>query len=103
MQMFSEGKADDKDAYYYQREWRLGKQNLAPVEMWNHPDNPRTRIMNEGYPYHCGKLFSDGKNEFYQFTTSDVAFLISPQDWKAKITNPYNFPIEDYEKHVENI
>lgn len=103
MQTFSEGKADDKDAYYYQREWRLGKQNLAPVEMWSHPDNPRTHIMNAGYPYHCGKLFSDGENEFYQFTTSDVAFLISPRDWKAKITNPHNFPIEDYEKHVGNI
>lgn len=29
MQTFSEGKADEKDTYYYEREWRLGKQNLC--------------------------------------------------------------------------
>lgn len=101
MQMFSEGRADKKDTYYYQREWRLGKQNLAPIEMWNNPDNPKYRMKQAGYsiPY-CGKLFTEGDKEYVQFSESDVAFLVSPHDWKTKIDNPHKFQIEDYEKLV---
>ena len=102
MQTFSNGKADSKDAYYYEREWRLGKQNLAPVEMWNRPDNPKYQIIQAGYPRQCGKLFSDGEKEYFQFCKVDVAFLISPQAWKTRIQNPHSFPIQDYEEYVSN-
>jgi hypothetical protein len=103
MQTFSEGRADKKDTYYYQREWRLGKQNLAPVEMWNRPDNPKYHIIQAGYPRYCGKLFVDGEQEYFQFCKSDVAFLISPQPWKARIQNPHEFQIEDYEQLVNDL
>jgi len=97
MQTFSDGKADGKDTYYYQREWRLGKQNLAPVEMWNRPDNPEYHIYEAGYSHYCGKLFIDGENEYFQFCKEDVAFLISPRAWKTKIDNPHAFLVKDYE------
>lgn len=100
MQTFSDGKADEKDTYYYEREWRLGKQNLAPVEMWNRPDNPKYHILKAGYPRYCGKLFIDGEMEYFQFCKKDVAFLMSPRDWKTKILNPHAFPVHDYEKLV---
>ncbi len=100
MQTFSDGKADKKDTYYYEREWRLGKQNLAPAEMWDHPDNPKYHIIQAGYPRHCGKLFTDKEKEYFQFCREDVAFLISPQAWKTRIQNPYGFPIQDYEEYV---
>lgn len=101
MQTFSKGKADEKDTYYYEREWRLGKQNLAPVALWNRPDNPKHHILQAGYPYYCGKLFVDEEKEFFQFSPDDVAFLISPLDWKSKIYNPHAFPIEEYEGFVK--
>ena len=100
MQAFSEGKADRKDAFYYEREWRLGKQNLAPIEMWDRPDNPMFHIIQSGYPPHCGKLFKDGENEYFQFYEDDVAFLIIPETWKTKIKNPYCFRIRDYEAFI---
>ena len=100
MQIFSEGKADGKDTYYYEREWRLGKQNLAPVEMWNRPDNPQYHILKAGYPRYCGKLFIDGEKEYFQFSTKDVAFLISPRDRQTKVYNPHAFPVHDYEELV---
>lgn len=100
MQIFSEGKADEKDTCYYEREWRIGKQNLAPVEMWNRPDNPKYHILKAGYPLYCGKLFIDGEKEYFQFSKKDVAFLICPRDWKTKIHNPLSFPVHDYEELV---
>jgi hypothetical protein len=102
MQIFSYGEANNNNAYYYEREWRLGKQNLAPVAMWDHPDNPKYRIIQAGYPRHCGKLFIDGEDEYFQFYREDVAFLICPQAWKTKIQNPYGFPIQDYEEYVSD-
>lgn len=103
MQMFSKGKIDNEDTFYYEREWRLGKQNLAPLEMWNRPDNPRYHIQEAGYSLlGCGKLFSEDGKEYFQFCESDVAFLISPRDWKARISNPHNFRIEDYEELVSH-
>lgn len=98
MQIFSEAKADGKYTYYYEREWRLGKQNLAPVEMWNRPDNPVYHIQKAGYSHYNGKLFIDGEMEYFQFCEEDVAFLISPRDWKTEILNPHVFPIYDYEE-----
>jgi len=101
MQTFSEGKADEKDTYYYEREWRLGKQNLAPLAMWNRPDNPKYHIIQAGYPCHCGKLFVDGENEYFRFCKDDVAFLISPRAWQANIHNPHAFPVVNYEDFVK--
>jgi hypothetical protein len=101
MQTFSEGNAGAKDTYYYEREWRLGKQNLAPVGMWNRPDNPKHHIIKAGYAPHCGKLFVDGDKEFFQFCNDDVAFLISPRIWQSKINNPHAFPVKDYEGFVK--
>lgn len=101
-QAFSEGKADENDTFYYEREWRLGKQNLVPAEMLEHPDNPRYRIMQAGYPYHHGRLCVDGGKEFFAFKKEDVAFLIIPRDCKAKIENPHAFPVHEYEEFVSS-
>ncbi len=97
MQTFSKGKADEKDTFYYEREWRLGKQNLAPLEMWNRPDNPKYHIIQAGYPRYCGKLSVQGENEYFQFSEKDVAFLIYPRDWASRINNPSRFSIKNYE------
>lgn len=99
---FSKGKVDERNTYYYEREWRLGTQNLPPPEFWN-PDNTLKsyNAKQAGYsvPY-CGKQFIDGEDEYFQFCEKDVAFLISPRDWKTKIGNPHAFPVHDYEELV---
>ncbi len=100
MQTFSEGRADKDDTYYYEREWRLGKQNLAPIELWKRPDKPHHHIIEAGYPHRCGKLFTKGNKEYFQFCKEDVAFLICPRAWKGRIVNPRNFPVHDYEDLV---
>lgn len=101
-QAFSEGKADEKDTFYYEREWRLGKQNLVPAEMCERLDNPRYHIRQAGYPYPHGKLCVDGENEYFEFKKEDVAFLIRPRDWQAEIDNPHSFPVYDYEEFVNS-
>jgi hypothetical protein len=77
-QAFSEGKADEKDTFYYEREWRLGAQNLAPAEMFKRPDNPHYYIQQAGYSRHHGKLIVDGEKEYFEFNKEHVAFLIRP-------------------------
>ena len=89
---------DGENICYYEREWRLCKQNLAPIEMWNRNDNPRHHIKEAGYPSNCGKLFTEAGNDYFEFEKKYVAFLIRPRNWQNKICNPNGFDVKDYEK-----
>lgn len=94
IQRLSDGRADSHDAFYYEREWRLGEQTLKSDEK---PCAPYT-----------GRLVIAGDEHYFAFTKEDVAFLIAPRDCHVKVMNPYKFTIkafEDFmpEKLAENI
>lgn len=99
IQQFSDTKADSKDAFYYEREWRLGEQTLVPPEKLNRP-NAKYRCRQEGYPPYTGRLVRNGDNIYFDFDKGYVAFLIAPQDWQIKIENPHQFLFRTYEEIV---
>ena len=96
---FSDGRADSKDSYYYEREWRLSKSTLVPSEKLDRP-NARYCCQQEGYPPYIGRLTKHGDKEYYSFKEEDVAFLIVPNGWNDKIKNPNNFAIYSYEELI---
>jgi len=99
MQRLSDGLADRKDTYYYEREWRLGAQSLPTAEEWDRP-NPKFRCLQEGYPRCIGKrIIRDGK-EYFNFATEDVAFLVAPRAFMPHIKNPHSFKMSAFEDLV---
>jgi hypothetical protein len=91
---FSDGPANSRDAFYYEREWRLGEQTLATKE-----DEFRTE--REGYPLpYAGELVKNGDEAYFRFEKEWVAFLVVPQFFQSKINNPHEFQIEPYENLV---
>ena len=101
IQRFSDNRADRKDTFYYEREWRLGEQTLIPLEKLDRP-NAKYRCQQEGYPPYTGRLARDGDNIYFDFDKEWVAFLIAPKDWQNKIKNPHGFPIRTYEEMVND-
>lgn len=95
IQRLSDNKADGKDTFYYEREWRLGEQSLFPPEKLDRP-NAKYLCQQEGYPPNTGRLLKDGNNIYFDFDKEDVAFLIVPKDWHDKIKNPHRFLIRPY-------
>ena len=107
IQQFSDDKADRKDTFYYEREWRLGEQSLIPPEKLSRP-NARYWCQQEGYPRYTGRLVKDKDKLYFSFDEKKerseyIAFLIAPKDWKNKIENPHQFPIYTYEEIVGSI
>jgi len=96
VQRFSDDRADARDTYYYEREWRLGEQTLLNEEQ-RQRDNAIFRAVEEGYPPYLGKLVSENDKNFFEFEVNDVAFIIVPKGYEGKINNPHNFPIANYE------
>jgi hypothetical protein len=99
MQRFSDKRADEKDIYYYEREWRLGSQSLPTLEELDRA-NAKYHCIEEGYPRYIGKRRVNGEDEYFAFEPDDVAFLIAPDSWKVSIKNPHCFRIESYENFI---
>lgn len=99
VQRLSDGRADGRDTYYYEREWRLGEQTL-----WNEEqrslDNSKFRAVQEGFPPNHGKLVTEHDKNYFEFEATDVAFLIVPEGCGGNICNQHGFPIESYENVV---
>ena len=91
---------EELKAYYYEREWRLGAQNLPTLEELNRP-NAKFKCIEEGYPPYQGKRIIRGGNEYFKFEKEDVAFLIAPESKKSEIINPNQIPIIAYESLVK--
>jgi Putative abortive phage resistance protein AbiGi, antitoxin len=83
IQRLSDGRADSHDAFYYEREWRLGEQTLKSEE--------------KPYAPYTGRLVIADNKPYFAFNVEDVAFLIAPSDCHAKVMNPHGFPIKAYE------
>lgn len=96
IQRLSDGRADAHDTFYYEREWRLGEQTLVPEEKLSQP-NAKYRSMKEGYPPYTGRLITEGDKSYFAFNKEDVAFLIAPRNYHAKIKNPLGLQIVPYE------
>jgi hypothetical protein len=99
VQRLSDGRADARDTFYYEREWRLGEQTLLNEEQCSR-DNPKYRAVQEGYPPYLGKLVTEDKKNYFEFEADDVAFLIVPADYAENIENAHGFPIGTYENVV---
>jgi hypothetical protein len=101
IQRFSDNRADRKDTFYYEREWRLGEQTLVPPKKLNRP-NAKYRCQKEGYPPFTGRLAKEGDKVYFDFDKKDVAFLVAPKDWQVQIENPHRFPIWTYGEMVND-
>lgn len=98
-QRLSDNRADRKDTFYYEREWRLGEQSLVPPDKLNRP-NAEYWCKEEGYPFHTGRLLQEHNNTYFGFDKEFVAFLITPSEWKNMIRNPHGFSIHSYEELI---
>ncbi|MEN6624800.1 MAG: abortive infection system antitoxin AbiGi family protein [Candidatus Sumerlaeia bacterium] len=96
MQAFSDGQTDSPEAFYYEREWRLGEQTLLTKEAQAEPNPPYRLLIERGLPYPPGLLVEDGDKVYFGFNESDVAYLIAPKKWISEI-NHNGFMIEAYE------
>lgn len=101
IQRLSEERADRNDTFYYEREWRLGEQTLIPPEKSNR-SNAKYKCQQEGYPPYTGRLAKDAGNSYFDFDKDHVAFLVAPNNRKAKIKNPHEFQIRSYEEIVND-
>ena len=99
IQRLSDGRADQNNTYYYEREWRLGEQTLVPPEKLNCP-NSKYYCQQEGYPPYTGRLARKADKSYFDFDKEHVAFLIAPQNYHAKIRNTHGFQIVAYEDLV---
>ena len=100
LQEFSEGNIDSFDAYYYEREWRLGEQSLPPIEIWDKP-NAKWEIKKLGYPAYCGKKVIKNNETYFEFEDQDIAFIICPKEYAADLKNPKDYEVKFYEKIVD--
>jgi hypothetical protein len=101
IQRLSDNKADRKDTFYYEREWRLGEQTLVPPDKLNRP-NAAYWCQQEGYPPYTGRLVQEDNNTYFDFDKDFVAFLITPREWKNTIRNPHGFMIHSYEDLIND-
>jgi hypothetical protein len=99
MQRLSDGRADDHDTYYYEREWRLGAQSLPTPEELDRP-NAKYYCQQEGYGTYIGRRIVREDKEYFSFDTEDVAFLVVPTSWESYIKNPHKFPVWAFERLV---
>jgi hypothetical protein len=102
MQRLSEGRADGRDTYYYEREWRLGAQSLPTQQ---EPDRPNARYwcQQEGYGAYIGIRVIHGDKEHFSFDPSCVAFLIAPRSCQSCVANPHGFQLYAFEALVEGM
>lgn len=78
-QEYGRNRIDSRDALYYEREWRLGEQNLDEQHGQN---GVKYRRVLEDKPRYFGKLVREGHESFMEFDDQDVAFLILPRRYK---------------------
>lgn len=83
---FSQPYSDDRIvspyAFYYEREWRLGKQNLD--ENFGE-DGIVSKRKFAGDVRPLGKLISDDKDAYFPFKVSDISFVVVPRVFEAKL------------------
>lgn len=101
MQEFSEGSIDAQDAYYYEREWRLGEQSLPSEELLAQP-NAKLRIKNAGYSAYYGKKVVKDNVSYFAFEDEDVAFIIYPEEYASDLKNPKDYKHQFYKEIVGN-
>lgn len=96
---YSNGRVDSTNAFYYEREWRIGELDLAPAEKLN---NVRARLYRrqEGSNFYAGRLVCEGDNKYFEFDKDDVAFLVAPKGMENRIENPDRFPVHAFEELV---
>lgn len=96
LQDFSEGSVDSPEAYYFEREWRIGELTLVPE---GEADKGRWRWENN-LPPSVGEIEEEDGKEFFKFEDDDVAFLIAPKDHAESLSNPHAFPVRVFEDLV---
>lgn len=96
LQDFSEGSVESPEAYYFEREWRIGELALVPEGEAN---KTRWRMENK-LPPTVGEIAVEGENAYVKFDDADVAFLVVPRDHAGLLSNPNGFPVRIFEELV---
>lgn len=103
-QEYSKGRIDSTDAFYYEREWRIGEQTLVSQEMINTP-NFKYERSKEGKPLYFGILEKDEKDEsYFKFEDEGVYFIIVPkiyQNSSEPLVKGRPFQLEFYEDLIK--
>jgi hypothetical protein len=94
---FSDGPANSRDSFYYEREWRIGSHCLIPAGQ-----NKGKWCLQNKLPTSLGTLVREGNDEYFKFELEDVAFLIVPGQYLSQIVNPYGFLLKPYEDLVNS-
>lgn len=81
-QPYSNDSFASRHASFYEREWRLGEQNLD--ENFGEGGVVYKRAL-AGEARPLGKLMSDDKYKYFPFKVSDVSFVVVPQVFEAKL------------------
>lgn len=96
LQDFSEGSVESPEAYYFEREWRIGELALVPE---GEVSKARWCMANKIAPS-VGEIAMEGGNSYVKFDDADVAFLVVPRDYARFLINPNGFPVRIFEELV---
>jgi Putative abortive phage resistance protein AbiGi, antitoxin len=91
---------ESRDAFYYEREWRLGEDTL---EEGYDQDQKVVRRWRAGKSNYFGKIVRDGDNSFFPFKNTDIAFVIIPRRYRNIFSRTFKgrqFKIKLYEDLV---
>lgn len=101
-QEYGQNRIDSRDAFYYEREWRLGEDTL---EEGYGQDGTKTRRWQTGKSNYFGKLVRDGNSSFFEFKDENITFVILPRRYEnifRKTCGNRNLEIKIYEDIVDS-
>lgn len=103
-QEYGQNRIDSRDAFYYEREWRLGEENLDED---CGQDGTMVNRFRKGKSNYFGKLVREVNCSFFEFKAEDIAFVILPRRYENMFRKAYrsrNLEIKIYEDLVgENL
>lgn len=96
MQNYSSGDEESSDAYYYEREWRIGELNMYRV------GSDRSQwIQAEKLNPSAARMIVENNKKYFEFCDEDVAFLIVPRKYVGKVANPNKYEEKVFEDLVD--
>lgn len=91
-QEYGRNKIDSRDAFYYEREWRIGEETLD--EDFGR-DGTMAKRYRSGKPPYFGKLVRESNRSFFEFKNVDIAFVILPRRYENKFRKTFrNRPLK---------
>lgn len=86
-QEYGQNRIDSRDAFYYEREWRMGEENLDEEYGQN---GTRWKRFRSGKSNYFGKLVREDNRSFFEFKNEDIAFVILPRRYENKFRKTFS-------------